>query len=150
METKHLVKSLKEQESNLQKFLDSLLKHQRALIDHNTTVMDEVILLEGKLLKDINGMDREIVKTMNQLSEQYSLGITSTKLLDFTKAVKKISTNDYVSLLQIQKSLRGLLTKIQTINSQNSLLIENARSFIKQTFTSLAGVNNDPILNRRV
>ena len=150
METQHLVKALKQQESNLQKFLDSLLKHQQALINHNLPVMDEVILVEANLLKDINGIDKEVVKTINQLSAQYSLGTTSTKLLDFTKAIKKISMNDYVNLLQIQKSLRGLLTKIQTINSQNSLLIENARSFIKQTFTSLAGVNNDPILNRRV
>lgn len=150
METKQLVKALKEQESNLQKFLDSLLKHQHALIGHNLPLMDESILVESKILKEIHGMDREIVKTMNQLSEQYSLGTTSTKLLDFTKAVKKFSTNDYVNLLQVQKSLRGLLVKIQTINSQNNLLIENARSFIKQTFTSLAGANNDPILNRRV
>ncbi|MDP3150468.1 MAG: flagellar export chaperone FlgN [Ignavibacteria bacterium] len=150
METQHLVKALKQQESNLQKFLDSLLKHQQALINHNLPVMDEVILVEANLLKDINGVDKEVVKTINQLSAQYSLATTSTKLLDFTKAIKKISMNDYVNLLQIQKSLRGLLTKIQTINSQNSLLIENARSFIKQTFTSLAGVNNDPILNRRV
>lgn len=150
METKHLVKALKEQEFNLQKFLESLLKHQQALIDHNLPVMDEVILVEANLLKDINGVDKEVVKTINQLSAQYSLGITSTKLLDFTKAIKNISMNDYVNLLQIQKSLRALLTKVQTINTQNSLLIENARSFIKQTFTSLAGVHNDPILNRRV
>ena len=150
MDTQHLVKALKQQESNLQNFLDSLLKHQQALINHNLPVMDEVILVEANLLKDINGVDKEVVKTINQLSAQYSLGTTSTKLLDFTKAIKKINMNDYVNLLQIQKSLRGLLTKIQIINSQNSLLIENARSFIKQTFTSLAGVNNDPILNRRV
>ncbi|MDP3684155.1 MAG: flagellar export chaperone FlgN [Ignavibacteria bacterium] len=150
MDTQHLVKALKQQEYNLQNFLDSLLKHQQALIAHNLPVMDEVILVEANLLKDINGVDKEVVKTINQLSAQYSLGTTSTKLLDFTKAIKKISMNDYVNLLQIQKSLRGLLTKIQIINSQNSLLIENARSFIKQTFTSLAGVNNDPILNRRV
>ncbi|MCK9211154.1 MAG: flagellar protein FlgN [Ignavibacteriaceae bacterium] len=150
METKNLVKALKDQEDNLQKFLDSLLKQQKALIEHNIPVMDEAILFEGKILKEINAIDKEILKTMNHLSEQYSLKLTSTKLLDFTKAIKKYGTNDYVSLLQLQKSIRKLLVKIQTINSQNSLLIENARSFIKQTFTSLAGVNNDPILDRRV
>ncbi|MFA4923748.1 MAG: flagellar export chaperone FlgN [Ignavibacteriaceae bacterium] len=150
METKNLVKALKDQEDNLQKFLDSLLKQQKALIEHNLPVMDEAILVEAKILKEINAIDKEILKTMNHLSEQYALKLPSTKLLDFTKAIKKISANDYVSLLQLQKSIRKLLVKIQTINAQNSLLIENARSFIKQTFTSLAGVTNDPILDRRV
>lgn len=150
MGTKNLIKALKDQEDNLQKFLDALLKQQKALIEHNLPVMDEAIFVEAKMLKEINAIDKEILKTIGHLSEQYSLKLTSTKLLDFTKAIKKYSTNDYVSLLQLQKSMRKLLSKIQTINSQNSLLIENARSFIKQTFSSLAGVNNDPILDRRV
>lgn len=150
METTDLVKALKDQEDNLQKFLEALLKQQKALIQHDIHVMDEAILVEAKILKDINAVDKEILKTMDHLSEQYSLKLPSAKLLDFTKAIKKISTNDYVSLLQLQKSIRALLAKVQTINSQNSLLIENARSFIKQTFTSLAGVHNDPILDRRI
>jgi len=150
METKQLVNALKAQEAHLQKFLETLLTHQRALINHNVPAMDDSIVTETKILQEINSLDKEIIKTMNQLSEQYAFQTTSTKLLEFTKAIKNINMSDYVNLLQIQKSLRALLVKIQTINSQNSLLIENARSFIKQTFTSLAGVHNDPILNRRV
>ncbi|MFA6596782.1 MAG: flagellar export chaperone FlgN [Ignavibacteriaceae bacterium] len=150
MDTKNLVKALQEQEDNLQMFLDSLLKHQKALIEHDLPVMNEAIIFEGKIIKDITALDKEILKTMHHLSEQYSLRLASTKLLDFTKAIKKMSTNDYVSLLQLQKSIRKLLVKIKTVNSQNSMLIMNARNFIKQTFSSLVGVNKDPILDRRV
>jgi len=150
METKNLVTALKEQETNLRLFLDTLQKQQRALVEHNLQQIDEAVQSEVRLLKEITAVDTDIVKTMNILSKQYDLKTQSPKLLDFTKAIKKINNNDYVNLLQLQKSVRTLLTKIQTLNSQNSLLIENARSFIKQTFTSLAGVHNDPILDRRV
>lgn len=141
---------LTQQEKNLQLFVDVLSKQQRALIQHDLPSIDEAVQGEVRLLQELQAIDNEIHKTIKVLAVEFGVNTKPLKLLDVTKAVKSKSSADYITLLQLQKSVRTILAKIQKMNSQNSLLIENARSFIKQTFASLAGVHNDPILDRKV
>jgi|YelNatPaOPRAMG01_1025707.scaffolds.fasta_scaffold00063_32 hypothetical protein len=149
MEMSDLFKSLKQQHQFLEAFLNTIQLQQRAIVENDITGLEETIKTEGALLLNIEQYEKQMVKVINELSEKYSLNTNSNKLTDFIEAMKEKRNFDSGNIIKLQTSLRKLILQIAKINAQNRLLIQQASNYLKDTISTLVGLNKNPIFDRK-
>lgn len=149
MEMSDLFKSLKQQHQFLEAFLNTIQLQQRAIVENDIAGLEETVKTEGALLLNIEQYEKQMVKVIKELSEKYSLNTSSNKLTDFVEAIKEKSNLDSSNIIKVQTSLRKLILQIAKINAQNRILIQQASNYLKDTISTLVGLNKNPILDRK-
>ncbi len=139
MEMAELNQLLEENRTNLENFLGVLSEQQKHLVDNNINGLEESIGKEEKLLNRIEDVKLKTASLISALIEKYSIDVNGSKLSDFINAIKdKIKIEQTVLL---QKKIVELANQVKEMNKQNKILIEHARSFIKETVKALADEN---------
>ncbi len=149
MELSDLFRCLKEQYQVLREYLDTLLEHQKAIINGNLAVIEQSIKKEGNLLFSIGSFETRRYEIIQQLAAKYSLNINSNKLSEFIEKVKEKKLFDTSGLAMRRDSLQKLISEIIKINTQNKFLIEQAKSFIKEVITTFTKSNKNVLVDRR-
>ncbi len=150
MEMTDLFKLLKEQHQFLEAFLNTIVLQQRAIIESDIKGLEETIKTEGALLINFEYYEKHMTQMICELSEKYSLNASSGKLSDFVNTLKGRREFNPKSFIKVQTSLQKLMMQIININSQNKLLVDQARNFIKETVSTFISNNQKPILDRKV
>ncbi len=149
MELTDLFRCLKEQHQVLREYLDTLLVHQKAIINGNLVGMEQMIRKEGSLLFNIGSFETERYEIIQQLAEKYSINIKSNKLSDLIREAKEKGLFDTTGLASLRDSLQKLISEIIKVNTQNKFLIDQARSFIKDVIAAFTKSNNSVLVDRR-
>jgi hypothetical protein len=149
MEMKDLFSSLKEQHEFMQTFLDTIVLQQKAIINNDIKGLEETIKTEGALLINVDRYEKQMADIIKQLSEKYSLDTPSNKLTDFVNTLKGKREFNPNNIVKLHSSLKKLVTQIVKINDQNRMLIDQARSFVKETVSALVNNSQSPIFDRK-
>lgn len=150
MEMNDLIRSLREQYQFLEAFLNTIILQQRAIIENDMTGLEETIKTEGALMLHIEQREKQMVNIIGELSAKFAIDLPNKKLSDFVNAVKSKNDIEIGSLEKIQNALKKKVMKIAKVNAQNKILIEQARSFIQDTISSLIRLNKNQILDRKI
>ena len=138
------------QKHNLQKMMGVLKNHQTALIHNDLKQIEDSITSEEVLLQNIMKTETEKSTIIEQLDKQYSLHLVKPSLTNLLIAVQRKEDFNYDSLQKLQFVIKKLTLEISRINLQNRVLIENAKSFIKNTISALVGQNKRQLLDKRL
>ena len=138
------------QKHNLQKMLEVLKSHQTALVHNDLKLIEDSITSEEVLLQNIMKTETEKSTIIEQLDKQYSLHLVKPSLTNLLIAVQRKEDFNYDSLQKLQFVIKKLTLEISRINLQNRVLIENAKSFIKNTISALVGQNKRQLLDKRL
>ena len=138
------------QKHNLQKMLGVLKSHQTALVHNDLKLIEDSITSEEVLLQNIMKTETEKSTIIEQLDKQYSLHLVKPSLTNLLIAVQRKEDFNYDSLQKLQFVIKKLTLEISRINLQNRVLIENAKSFIKNTISALVGQNKRQLLDKRL
>ena len=149
MEVNDLFRCLKEQHQALQIYLDIILAHQKAIISADAAALDATIRSESECLFRVGNCETRRQEILSGLSAKYLLENKSNKLSDFIKEINKKKLFDTRNLAKMQNSMKNLITEIIKVNSQNKLLIEQARNFIKETIAAFMSMNKNSLVDRK-
>jgi hypothetical protein len=69
--------------------------------------------------------------------------------MDFVNTLKGKRDFNPTNIVKLHASLKKLVTQIVKINDQNRMLIDQARSFVKETVSALVNNNQSPIFDRK-
>ena len=138
------------QKHNLQKMMGVLKNHQTALIHNDLKQIEDSITSEEVLLQNIMKAETEKNTIIERLDKQYSLHLIKPSLTNLLIAIKRKEGFNYDSLQKLQFIIRKLTLEISRINLQNRVLIENAKTFIKNTISVLVGQNKRQLLDKRL
>lgn len=149
MEMKDLFSTLKDQHDFMQAFLDTIILQQKAIISNDIIGLEETIKTEGALLLNVDHYEKQMAEIIKELSEKYSIDTPSNKLADFVNVLKGKKEFNPNNIVKLHASLKKLVTQIVKINDQNRMLIEQARSFVKETVSALVINNQSAIFDRK-
>lgn len=138
------------QKHNLQKMLGVLKNHQTALVHNDLKLIEDSITSEEVLLQNIMKTETEKSTIIERLDKRYSLHLVKPSLTNLLIAVQRKEDFNYDSLQKLQFVIKKLTLEISRINLQNRVLIENAKSFIKNTISALVGQNKRQLLDKRL
>ncbi len=150
MEMIDLIRSLKDQHQFLEAFLNTIMLQQRAIIENDMTGLEETIKTEGALMIYIEQHEKKVMEIISELAKKYSIEVPSKKLSDFVSEVKTKKKIEVGTIEKIQGSLKKLILKIAKVNTQNKILIEQARNFVQDTISSIISLNKNQILDRKI
>ena len=145
-----LVEALEEQQQNMKAFVDCAAVKQKALVDSELTALEEILLEEEKIFKLIDEQGKKLSQLIGDLADEYSLNLQANSVSEFIKAVRYRSDINVKVIMLLQNSIRELVSKALYTNEQNKILIDHARSFIRDTIVSLVALNNNQLLDRKV
>ena len=150
MEMIDLIRSLKDQHQFLETFLNTIMLQQKAIIENDMTGLEETLKTEGALMIYIEQHEKKVLEIISELSKKYSIKVPSKKLSDFVNVLKTKRDIEVGTLDKIQISLKKLILKIAQVNTQNKILIEQARNFVQETISSIISLNKNQILDRKI
>lgn len=149
MEISNLFNEMKSQQELLQKFLDLIYLQQKAIINNDIVVLEDLLTKEGAFFNQIEAKKILMSDIIIQLAVKYSIKLESNNLSDFINSLKLKNEFKLTGLIKLHESIKKLVYLIIEANNQNKILINQAKSFIKQLVTIFAQSNKNNILDRR-
>ncbi len=149
MEISNLFNEMKNQQELLQKFLDLIYLQQKAIINNDVVVLEDLLTKEGAFFNQIEAKKTLMSDIIIQLAVKYSIKLESNNLSDFINSLKLKNEFKLNGLIKLHESIKKLVYVIIEANNQNKILINQAKSFIKQLVTIFAHANKNSILDRR-
>lgn len=150
MEINELKQSLIEQRANLQLFLETLLKQRRAIIENNIESLEESIAAEEQLLMRIHNLEQESKETIKSLVRTHGLRVQNYSLSMLLSAAAAKSEVKLDDLFNIQNNIQRLVNEISRANEHNRVLVNHARSFVRETINALVNDNGAQLLDRKI
>ena len=146
-----LLNIVKKQRDNLSKFHEVVLLKQRALIMNDHKAIEGAILREEKLISLVERNEKERVEVIKDLDEKYNLGLSTYRITEFLNK----SANLFEEKLQNEfkrelELIERFVEEVQKVNGQNQFLINNARAFIRDLVTTVAGTSKKAIVDRKM
>lgn len=145
-----LLNILSDQRLNLQGFLVTAQKQQRALVESNVTSLEECILSEEVLLNRIEATEKMREEIMNKLALAYSIKLKSLSISDFLEQIGNVNHSLIEKITELSNELKSIMKQINKINFQNNQLINHSRNFIKETVNVILGNNGNQLLDKRL
>jgi FlgN protein len=149
MELTNLYRCLKEQHQILNEYLDALLKHQKAIINGDSKEIEATLKSIGILLFNIGNCETLRQDIIQQISAKNSFQVKSHKLSDFIDEVNSHKLFNTRDIIKIQASMKKLILEIIKVNDQNKILIDQARTFIKELIGAFSSANRNVLIDRR-
>lgn len=150
MDFKELKQSLLAQKASLILFLETLIKQRRAIIENNILALEESIAAEEHLLVRIHSLEKVSREVIRELIKTNSLKVQNYSLSSLIKAVSDDLNYNVDELQDMQYEIQQLVTEISRANEHNRVLVNHARSFVRETINSLVNENSSPMLDRKL
>lgn len=149
MEVNELKQSLIEQKANLQLFLETLIKQRRAIIENNIQSLEETIAAEEQLLSRIHNLEQSSKEAIKILVRTYGLRVQNYSLSMLLKAAAAKSEIKLDDLFELRENIQILVNEISRANEHNRILVNHARSFVRETINALVKDKSAPLLDRK-
>jgi hypothetical protein len=150
MSAQLLIASLKAQEINLDLLIEALEEQKYAILRNDYKALEEAIINEQKILKNINRDETSILKFIKEISEQLSLDLKIYSINNLILYGKSYFGNELNELEKVRASVRSKVFKTTNINLQLKDVIEFSRNLMKETMMIIAGQYKHSLVNKRV
>lgn len=150
MELNELKQTLIEQKNNLQLFLETLIKQRRAIIENNMEALEESIAAEEQLLTKIHALEQNSKEAIKNLVRTHGLRVQNYTLSMLLTAAAERAEIDLDDLFYLKHNIQKLVNEISRANDHNRVLVNHARSFVRETINALVNENNTALLDRKM
>jgi FlgN protein len=150
MKAQALIASLKAQEVNLDLLIEALEEQKYAIVRNDFTALEEAIINEQKILKNINREETCILKFIKEIAQQLSLDLKVYSINNLILYGKSYFGKELLELEKVRASVRVKVFKTTNINMQLKDVIEFSRNLMKETMMMIAGQNKRALVNKRV
>jgi len=149
MNLKQLNNALEVQLENLHNYLDAVERQQKALITINFNELEQSIADQEISLKLISESEYKTEETIKMFIANYKLQVNEPALKNILERLRNVKNDDVKDLFVKQKEIRDIVQSILRLNTQNRILIDHSRNFIKETVAALVN-NKKAILDRKI
>jgi DNA-binding transcriptional regulator YbjK len=149
MNLKQLNNALEVQLENLHNYLDAVERQQKALITINFNELERSISDQEISLKLISESEMRTEETIKMFITNYKLQVDEPALKNLLERLRNVKNDDVKDLFTKQTEIRDIVQSILRLNSQNRILIDHSRNFIKETVAALVN-NKKAILDRKI
>ncbi|MDP4114713.1 MAG: flagellar export chaperone FlgN [Bacteroidota bacterium] len=149
MNLKQLNNALEVQLENLHNYLDAVERQQKALITINFNELEQSITDQEISLKLISESEYKTEETIKMFIANYKLQVNEPALKNILERLRNVKNDDVKDLFVKQKEIRDIVQSILRLNTQNRILIDHSRNFIKETVAALVN-NKKAILDRKI
>ncbi len=150
MNLEELNQSLELQIVNLKLLLNTAVTKQKALIKNDLKALEKEMRVEEKQLISISNQTAKISALITKLSSDCGLPVESPTLSEFIKSVTKEKDTNLKVIVMLRNSIHELVQQIDYTNKQNNILIEHARSFIRELISNIIGLSKKSLLDAKV
>ena len=150
MNAQLLIASLKAQEVNLDLLIEALEEQKYAIIRNDYIALEEAIINEQKILKNIDREEASRFKIVKEIARQMSIELKVNSIDNLIINGKSHFGKELKELEKVRASVRAKLFKTKNINMQLKDIIEFSRNLIKETIMIIAGPNKHALVNKRV
>ena len=150
MNSQVLIASLKAQEVNLDLLIEALEEQKYAIIRNDYKTLEEAIINEQKILKNINREETSILNVIKEIAQQLSLDLKVYSINNLILHGKSYLGKELNELEKVRASVRVKVFKTSNINLQLKDVIEFSRNLMKETMMIIAGQNKHALVNKRV
>lgn len=151
MQVDNLRQLMKDQSANLTELVINLKKIQKYIVTNDIENLQEQIEREEKILHHTKQKEEERTKAIKELLKQENLVCELEDAMDLIS--DKLSESDpeiYEEFLMQRKELTENVGQVMYLNSQNSILINNSRNFIKDLIRNLLGSKKENFFDKKV
>lgn len=149
MNLKQLNNALEVQLENLHNYLDAVERQQKALITINFNELEKSISDQEVSLKLISESEMRTEETIKMFITNYKLQVDEPALKNLLDRLRNVKNDEVKDLFTKQTEIRNIVQSILRLNSQNRILIDHSRNFIKETVAALVN-NKKAILDRKI
>ena len=150
MNFEELNQSLELQVTNLKMLLNTVVTKQKAIIKNDLKALGKEMHTEEKLLISISNQTANVSAIIAKLSSSFGLKLEKPILSEFIKSVSEEKDTNLKVIIMLRNSIRELVQQIDYTNKQNNILIEHARSFIKELISNIVGLSKKSLLDAKV
>ena len=150
MNAQLFISSLKAQEINLDLLIEAIQEQKYSIMRNDYKALEEAIINEQKILKNINRDSGFILRLIKEIAEQLSLDLKDYSIHNLLLYGKSYFGKELNELEKIRSSIRMKVLKTANINLQLKDVIEFSRNLMKETMIIIAGQNKHALVNKRV
>ena len=149
MNLEELNQSLELQVTNLKMLLNTAVTKQKALIKNDLKALETEMHSEEKLLLTISNQTVKVSTIIGKLSSEYGMADANPTLSEFIKSVSEEKDTNIKVIVMLRNTIHELVQQIDYTNKQNNILIEHARSFIRDLISSIIGISKKSLLDAK-
>jgi flagellar biosynthesis/type III secretory pathway chaperone len=151
MQVNNLIKIMEEQTDLLNELIMNLKTIQKFIVESNLENFQEQLEREEKILRHIKYKDEERVKEIQMLLNTAHSACPLEDAMDFiSDTIKNQDYEQYENLLESRKLLTESVGQVMYINTQNSILINSSRQFLRDLMKNLLGSKKENFLDKKV
>jgi len=150
MQVDNLIQLIKDQANNLDELIINLKMIQQYIVANDLENLQDQIEREEKILHHIKQKEEERTNEVKELIKQENLDCSIEDAMD--KISEILNDVDAVlcdEFLLWRKELTENVGQVMYLNSQNSILINNSRKFIRDLIKNLLGSKKDNFFDRK-
>lgn len=149
MNLKQLNNALESQLENLNSYFNAIERQQKALISINYNELEQSISDQELSLKLISESESRTAETIRLFITNYKLQVDEPILKNILERLRNVKNDEVKGLLHKQQAIKDILQNILRLNTQNRILIDHSRNFIKETVAALVD-SKKAIFDRKI
>jgi len=151
MQVNNLLQLMNDQSANLNELVINLKKIQTYIVTNDIENLQEQVEREEKILHHTKQKEVERTKAIIELLKQENLECELEDAMDLiSDKLNESNLEVYEEFLLQRKELTENVGQVMYLNSQNSILINNSRNFIKDLIRNLLGSKKENFFDKKV
>ncbi|NWF88853.1 MAG: flagellar export chaperone FlgN [Ignavibacteriaceae bacterium] len=151
MQENSLIQLMADQANNLEELIITLKKIQKFIVSSDIENLEEQVEREEKILHRLKLKEIERTNAIKDLINQENLNCELEDAMDLiSEKMSEADPSIYEAFLLLRKQLTENVGQVMYLNSQNSILINNSRNFIKDLLRNLLGSRKDNFFDKKV
>ena len=151
MQVDNLIQLIKDQANNLDELIINLKMIQQYIVANDLENLQDQIEREEKILHHIKQKEEERTNEVKELIKQENLDCSIEDSMDkISEILNDVDAALCDEFLLWRKELTENVGQVMYLNSQNSILINNSRKFIRDLIKNLLGSKKDNFFDRKI
>lgn len=151
MTIKKLQTVLTELSSTITNLLEASKSKQNVLINRDHENLNSLINSEQRLISEMNSLSQQQKTETAKLKDEYGIPEQLTSLTEILKLLDgKIDSETQNKMTQTLSEIKNNAEELGIINTQNKMLIETSREFIKGIIHAVRGNDKKSLINRKI
>lgn len=151
MQLNNLIRIMEEQSELLNELIENLKTIQQSIVASELNDFQVQLEREEKILRHIKLKEEERVNEIKTILTNLSSHCSLEDAMDFiSDLLKNHDAEQYNLLLEKRKQLTENVGQVMYLNTQNSILINSSRKFIRDLMKNLLGSRKENFLDRKV
>ena len=139
----NLIEVLYKEAEEYEKLLGLSMKKTPIIVANNVTELQKITDEEQEVVGRIHSLDKERVSVTKDIANVLNMDVRTMKISDVVKVLEK-RPEEQKNLQNAQARLTDLAKQLQRVNSQNSMLIEQALELVGYEINMYQAIKRAP------